>query len=191
MVQFYSFASSCPIFPTPFIEEAVYSCLLYMLSRFSCVWLFLTLWTVACQAPLSMRFSRQEYWSGLPFPSPGDLPGLEPGSPALQAGSLLLVPSGKPMPLLYINWPYMKKLISGISIPLIYVFCFVPVPSCFDYCISSVVWNQGLIWSALFFSFKIALANWGLLCFHKNVRIIYSSLVKNIFDILVGIALNL
>ena len=43
-----------------------------------------TLWTVACQAPLSMGFSRQEYWSGLPFSSPGDLPnpGIEPGSPA-------------------------------------------------------------------------------------------------------------
>ena len=53
---------------------------------------FLTLatpWTVACQAPLSMGFSRQEYWSGLPFPSPGDLPnpGIKPGSPALQADS--------------------------------------------------------------------------------------------------------
>ena len=47
-------------------------------------------WTVACQAPLSMGFSRQEYWSELPFPSPGDLPnpGIEPGSPALQADSL-------------------------------------------------------------------------------------------------------
>ena len=46
--------------------------------------------TVACQASLSMGFSRQEYWSGLPFPSPGDLldPGIEPGSPALQADSL-------------------------------------------------------------------------------------------------------
>ena len=46
--------------------------------------------TVACQAPLSMGFSRQGYWSGLPFPSPGDLPnlGIEPGSPALQAGSV-------------------------------------------------------------------------------------------------------
>ena len=51
----------------------------------SCVQLFVTLWTVAYQAPLSMEFSRQEYWSGLPFPSPGDLPdpGTEPGSPAL------------------------------------------------------------------------------------------------------------
>ena len=47
-------------------------------------------WTVACQAPLSMRFSRQEYWSGLPFPSPGDLPnpGIEPRSSALQADDL-------------------------------------------------------------------------------------------------------
>ena len=48
-----------------------------MLSRFSHVWLFETPWTVACQAPLSMGFSRQEYWSSLPFPPPGDLP--DPG----------------------------------------------------------------------------------------------------------------
>ena len=49
--------------------------------------LFVTLWTAACQAPLSMGFSRQEYWSGLPFPSSRDLPdpGIKPGSPALQA----------------------------------------------------------------------------------------------------------
>ena len=49
-----------------------------------------TTWTVACRAPLSMGFSRQEYWSGLPFPSPGDLPdpGIEPKSPALQTDSL-------------------------------------------------------------------------------------------------------
>ena len=50
-----------------------------------------TPWTVACQAPLSMGFSRQESWSGLPFPSPEDLPdsGIEPVSPALQADDLL------------------------------------------------------------------------------------------------------
>ena len=54
------------------------------------VQLFATPWTVAYQAPLSMEFSRQEYWSGLPFPSPRDLlnPGIEPRSPALQADSL-------------------------------------------------------------------------------------------------------
>ena len=54
-----------------------------MLSRLSHVQLFATLWTVACQAPLSKGFSRQEYWSGLPCPPPGDLPdpGTEPKSP--------------------------------------------------------------------------------------------------------------
>ena len=52
--------------------------------------LFATRWTVAYQAPQSMEFSRKEYWSGSPFPSPGDLPkpGIEPGSPALQADAL-------------------------------------------------------------------------------------------------------
>ena len=61
------------------------------------VWLFATPWTVAYQAPPSMGFSRQEYWSGLPFPSPGDLPypGIEPGSPALQADALTSEPPGK------------------------------------------------------------------------------------------------
>ena len=54
------------------------------------VWLFVTLWTTAYQAPLSMEFSRQEYWSGLPFSSPEDLPdsGIEPGFLALQADVL-------------------------------------------------------------------------------------------------------
>ena len=60
--------------------------------------LFATLWTVAHQAPPSMGFSRQEYWSGSPFPSPGDLPdaGIEPTSPALQADALPSEPPGKP-----------------------------------------------------------------------------------------------
>ena len=72
-----------------------------LLSCFSHVPLFATLWTVAHQAPLSMGFSRQEYWSGLPCPPPGDLlhPRIEPEShvaPALWADSLPLVPPGKP-----------------------------------------------------------------------------------------------
>ena len=59
-------------------------------------------WTVACQAPLSMGFSRKECWSGFPFPPPGDLPnpGIEPVSPAslaMQADSLPAKPSGKPL----------------------------------------------------------------------------------------------
>ena len=54
----------------------------YVLTCFSHVQLFATPWTIACQAPLSMGFSRQEYWSGLPFPSPGDFPnpGIKPAS---------------------------------------------------------------------------------------------------------------
>ena len=60
--------------------------------------LFATPWTVAYQSSQSMEFSRQEYWSGLPFPSPGDLPdpGIEPGSPALPADTLPSEPPGKP-----------------------------------------------------------------------------------------------
>ena len=62
-----------------------------LLSR---VRLFVTPWTVVYQASLSMGFSRQEYWSGLPFPSPGDLPdpGMEPGSPVLEADVLTSEP---------------------------------------------------------------------------------------------------
>ena len=68
------------------------------------VQLFGTPWTVACQAPLSMGFSRQECWSGLPIPSPGDLPnpGIKPGSPALQADSLPSEPLGKPICCVYV-----------------------------------------------------------------------------------------
>ena len=60
--------------------------------------LFATPWTVAYQASLSMGFSRQEYWRGLPFPSPGDLPdpGIGPGSPALEAAALTSEAPGKP-----------------------------------------------------------------------------------------------
>ena len=72
-----------------------------MLSRFSCVQFFETLWTVARQVPLSMRFSRQEHWNGLPFPPPGDLPNpeIEPSSLTSlqwQVGSLPLAAPGKP-----------------------------------------------------------------------------------------------
>ena len=73
-----------------------------LLSR---VWLFVTPWTVAYQAPLAMGFPRQEYRSALPFPSPEDLPdpGIKttpPGSPALREDSLPLEPSGKSAPLI-------------------------------------------------------------------------------------------
>ena len=69
------------------------------LNRFSHVRLFVTPWTVAHEASLSMEFSRQEYWSGLPFPSPGDLPdpGIEHRSLALQTDSLPSEQPGKPV----------------------------------------------------------------------------------------------
>ena len=73
-------------------------------------------WTVAHQAPLSMGFSRQEYWSGLPFPSPGDLPnpGIEPESPAVQADSLPTELWGKPQ--WVYRWLHFSLLPSLIAI---------------------------------------------------------------------------
>ena len=75
--------------------------------------LFATPWTVAYQAPPSMGFSRQEFWSGLPFPSPGYLPnpGIEPGSPSLQADAL---PSEPPWKLL-MTVSYVKFIISKLK----------------------------------------------------------------------------
>ena len=65
-----------------------------LLSR---VRLFVTLWTLTYQVPPSIEFSRQEYWSGLPFPSPGDVPnpGIKSGSPTLRADTLPSEPPGK------------------------------------------------------------------------------------------------
>ena len=79
-------------------------CVCYVFSR---VQFFMTPWTVAHQAPLSMEFSRQEYWIRLPFPSPGDLsnPGMKPGSPALQEDPLPSEPLGKPHWLKHL-WKY-------------------------------------------------------------------------------------
>ena len=83
-------------------EALMYTCLgVCMLSCFSHVWLFTTLWTVAHQAPLFSGFSQQECWSGSPFLPPGDLPnpGIKPTSPtipALAGGSIPLAPPRKP-----------------------------------------------------------------------------------------------
>ena len=64
------------------MSNFMYICVKVKCSSLSCVQLFVILWTVARQAPLSIEFSRQEYWSVLPFPSPGDLPnsGIKPAS---------------------------------------------------------------------------------------------------------------
>ena len=74
----------------------------------SCVRLFATPWTVAYQAPLSMGFSRQECWSGLPFPSPGDIPnpGIKLRSPALQADTF---PSEPPVNINRSIWPCLRN----------------------------------------------------------------------------------
>ena len=92
----------------------------YQLKSLSRVQLFATPWTVAYQAPLSMGFSRQECWSGLPFPSPGDLsnPGIEPTSPSLQADALASEAPGKPpyQPYLHttlVNHPAFERLSGG------------------------------------------------------------------------------
>ena len=71
---------------------------MYVYKNAVSTWLFVTPWTVAYQASPSMGFFRQEYWSGLPFPSPGDLPdpGIKPESPALEADALTSEPPGKP-----------------------------------------------------------------------------------------------
>ena len=78
-----------------------------MISHFSRVQLFVTPWTVARQAPLSVDFSRQEYWGGLPFHSPGYLPnpGIIPRFPALQVDSLPPEPPGRPFRVL---WPLLS-----------------------------------------------------------------------------------
>ena len=75
------------------------------------VQLVATPWTVAHQAPPSMDFSRQEYWSGLPFPSPGDLPdsGIEPRSPELQADALPSEPPGNPQKILNYKIQHFSK----------------------------------------------------------------------------------
>ena len=75
---------------------------MWVLSHFSCVQIFATPWTVALQTPLSMAFSRKEYWSGLPCPPAGNLPDPEiepksPASPALAGGFFTTGPSGNPI----------------------------------------------------------------------------------------------
>ena len=88
------FGAQLSLWSNSYNHTCMYAC---MLSRFSRVRLCVTLWIVAHEAPPSMGFSRQEYWSGLPFPSAGDLPdpGIKPRSPALQAEALTSEPPGK------------------------------------------------------------------------------------------------
>ena len=90
---------SHPMYTLETITHSNLSSHCHKVKLISRVQLFAIPWTVAYEAPPSMAFSRQGYWSGLPFPSPGDLPntGIEPSSPALQADSLPSEPLGKPV----------------------------------------------------------------------------------------------
>ena len=88
------------------------------MKSFSHVQLFAIPWTAVYQASLSMGFSRQEDWSGLPFPSPGDLPdpGIEPRSPALQADALTSEPPGKPKIVFVVAYFYSELKIPYVSL---------------------------------------------------------------------------
>ena len=93
--------SSGSVSGTVYFDSMISFTLVCVLSRFSCVWLFETPWTAAPQTPLFRGFSKQEYWSRLPCPPPGDLPdpGIEPMSlmsPALADGFFTLALPGKP-----------------------------------------------------------------------------------------------
>ena len=96
----------------------------------SCVRVLATPWTAAHQAPPSMGFSRQEYWSRLPFPSPGDLPepGIKPGSPALQADALPSEPPGRRTSLILDNslllLPSLSLLILIVNMMMVFSFTY-------------------------------------------------------------------
>ena len=110
------------------IKVPYYYCLLLcVLSHSSHGWLFATLWTVACQAPQSMGFSRQEYWSMLPCSLPGDLPhtGLESASSVLKSGSLPLRHQRRPVCLFMDgSWSYILRC---AYVGLIYIY------NCYSY----------------------------------------------------------
>ena len=138
--------------------------------------LFVTPRTAAHQPPPSMGFSRQGYWSGFPFPSPGDLPnpGIESGSPTLQTDSLPSEPPGKPyslqtgrqrkLPQPHLQWEVEANILPG---PI----CFLSWPSTPQLSVH--------LKSRSFFFLKTALVVRGLLCFHTNCEFFCFSSVKN------------
>ena len=144
MFYCHSFTYNFPIFPAPLIEEVISPPLyilasfvkdnvpMCVLSHFSHVWLFVTLWTVAHQAPILMGFSRQEYLNGLPCPLQRDLPnpGIKPTSPALAGGLSTSSTSWEalrcPKVCVYL-WSFYLVL-------LVYINGFVPIQYCLDDC---------------------------------------------------------
>ena len=124
-LKLWQFISSSPLFLPPFLREQKETFLEVLLVKWSrsVVSDSSTPWTVAHQAPPSMGASRQEYWSGLPFPSPGDLPdpGIKPWSPAFQADTLTSEPLGNPRgplnPALYLRGLEIFS-VSSVSLPM-------------------------------------------------------------------------
>ena len=111
---------SCGSSNHPCLKLGIMPSVVGVLESLNCIWRFASPWTAALQAPLSMGFSRQEYWSGLPFPSPGGFPhpGIQPKSPALAGGFLTTKPPGKPIALSMVlsNWSWStRELKSGLE----------------------------------------------------------------------------
>ena len=121
---------------------------------FSRVLLFATPWAVAYQAPLFMGFSRQEYWSGLPFPSPGDLPstGVQPGPPALQTDTLLSEPPGINASFSWSSTTLSTMFIFNYFLTLHLVFFILPITVC--KCVMSLAYLPS------FTHLSIGLGNW-------------------------------
>ena len=109
----------------------------FAVQQLSRIWLSVTPGTVARQAPLSVKFPRQSYWSGQPFPSPEDLPdpGIEPGSPTLQADSLPSEPPGKP---LFLPSAFIDFFILTFQLTSLFFNClYSPIISCIEFFISN------------------------------------------------------
>ena len=141
---------------------------------FSLVWLFVAPRPVGRPAPLSMGFSRPVYWSGLPFPSPGDLPnsGIKPGSPALQADSLPPEPPGGPYS--YLFQPILKFLLYNLcnhfkfqDCFLIFIFHFFEGDVCSQFLrtIIRIIW----IFSVCFPVFVLISFYWSILALQCRV----------------------
>ena len=111
--------------------------------------LFATPWTVAYQAPPSMGFSRQEYWSGLPFPSPGDLPdpGIKPGSPSFQADALTSEPPGKPQGPAISHIPRLPGVAQGLQVSEDTLIVSTDIPWITGHCLGSKGKGQTSLWT--------------------------------------------
>ena len=136
-----------------------------------CVWVaqlcpaLVTPWTVACQAPLSIGFSRQEYWSELSFPPPGDFPnpGIEPRSPTLQVDSLPSEPAGKPSGWIIFHCIDTSHVVC-FSVELIDVWIVSLFFDCYGYCCNEHSFT------GCFFLHLLFLAALGLCCFVRAFR---------------------